>query len=528
MKKIRFKQSIALTLGLSLALAIPAISSAAADTSWTKSSKLYEVRTLTGKSGGLGHDNGKLDAATFFHPRSAIALSDGNLLVADTKNHLLRVVSSSDASTYAGLNLGENEANEPIGGYNDDTLLLSAFDHPSGLAIDAKGNVYVADSENNAIRRISKDGKVTTLAGNGNIGSDDGAGKAATFDHPSDVAVDNNGTVYVADTLNHVIRKITSDGKVSTLTAGSEQPVEYFPGAVDFMGDFKDGPIATAKFNEPSGLALDAKGNLYVSDRGNQRIRYIDFASGTVTTVAGGGAAAAGEPYVEGDYIDGDAASARFNAPEGLTITPDGTLVIADSLNHAIRTLKDGQVATLTGIATEFGKSDGVAASAQFNHPTDVTLLADGRLVIVDELGSKIRVLQKYAAQASLKADKTIKVLYNGELVPTEAPAILRSGATLLPLRSVGTALGYTVDWDEKARAAILTKGDVVYTITNNSKSVTKTVGGVMQQLTLNGATYTTASRLFIPVRFFAEESGLDIQWDQEKQIVVIRDKQFN
>ncbi|MFD0674278.1 stalk domain-containing protein [Cohnella sp. GCM10027633] len=527
MHKSRFKKSIAATLGLTLALSVPALASAAADTSWTKSSKLFEVRTWTGKS-ELGHADGALNAATFFHPRSAIALPDGRLLVSDTENHLLRAVSASGTSIYAGLNLGEDATNTPIGGYNNDTLLLSAFERPTGLAIDAKGNIYVADSENNAIRRISKDGAVTTLAGSGNLGSDDGVGEAASFDHPSDVAVDKSGNVYVADTLNHSIRKITSDGKVTTLTAASEQPIEYFPGAVEYTGDFLDGTIASAKFNEPSGLAIDDKGNLFVSDRGNQRIRYIDFAAGTVSTVAGGGTRETQKPYVEGDYIDGAAAQARFSAPEGLTIASDGTLIIADSLNHAIRTLKDGQVGTLAGIATEFGKSDGVSASAQFNHPTDVTILADGRLVIVDESGNKIRVLQKYAAPASLPADKTVKVLYDGALVPTEAPAFLKSGATLLPLRSVGTALGYEVKYDDKAHVAILTKGDIVYTIANNSKSVTKAVAGKQEQLTLNGATVNTGDRLFIPVRFFAEENGLDIQWDQEKQIVVIRNKQFN
>lgn len=522
------KNKLAVSVGLSLALAIPSIASAAsADFGWTASSKLYEVRTLVGKS-ELGHDNGSANDATFFHPYSAVALPDGKLLVSDYENHLLRVVSATGAQAYAGLDLGQDEANLPIGGYNDDTLLKSAFEHPAGLAIDAKGNVYVADTENNAIRVITKDGKVTTLAGNGKLGSDDGVGQAASFDHPSDVAVDSNGTVFVADTLNNAIRKIAKDGTVTTLTADSNRPIEYFPGAVEYAGSFKDGAIASAQFNEPSGLALDAKGNLYVSDRGNQRIRYIDFAAGTVSTVAGGGELATQAPYVEGDYVDGEASKSRLNAPEGLTITPDGTLIIADSLNHAIRTLKNGQVGTLAGIATEFGKSDGVAASAQFNHPTDVTLLADGRLVIVDEYGNKIRVLQKYTVSSSLPADKTIKVLLNGSLVKTDVPALMTPGAVLLPLRSVGTALGYTVDFDDKALTASLTKGDTVYTIARNMKTVTKTVNGVSQKLTLNAATVEKTSRLFIPVRFFAEESGFDIQWDDKAKVVVIRDKQFN
>ncbi|WP_027085247.1 stalk domain-containing protein [Cohnella panacarvi] len=528
MYKFRLKKSFVAGLGLTLVLAVPSIASAAsADYGWSTSPKLYEVRTIAGKS-ELGHANGANKDATFFQPYSAVALPDGRLLVSDYENHLIRVVTAARTDTYAGLDLGQDEANNPIGGFNDDVLLKSAFEHPAGLAIDSKGSIYVADSENNAIRVITKDGKVSTLAGSGKLGSDDGIGAAASFDHPSDVAVAKDGTVYVADTLNHAIRKVASDGKVTTLTADSNRPFEYFPGAVEYSGSFKDGPIASAQFNEPTGLALDSKGNLYVSDRGNQRIRYIDFAAGTVSTVAGGGDLDKQLQYVEGDYIDGEALKARFNAPEGLTIAPDGTLIIADKLNHAIRTLKNGQVGTLAGIATEVGTSDGVSANAQFDNPTDVTILTDGRLVVIDQNSNKIRVLQKYAAPASLPTDKSIKVLLNGELLTTDVPAIMSPGAVLLPIRSVGTALGYAVDYDDKAQTGTLTKGNTVYTIKKNMKTVTKTVDGVATQVTLNSATVQTNDRLFIPVRFFAEESGYDIQWDDKLQIVVIRDKQFN
>lgn len=518
----------AVALGLTLALAVPGIAAAAApDTAWTKSAKLYEIRTWTGQA-TLGHADGPLADATFYHPYSAIALPDGRLLVSDADNHLLRAVSASGTTTYAGLQVGEDDGNAPIGAYNDGPASEAAFEHPAGLAIDAQGNVYVADADNNAIRRITKDGAVSTLAGNGNVGSGDGAGAAATFNYPSDVAVAKDGTVYVADTLNHAIRRVAPDGKVTTLAGSSQRTVEYFPGAVEYAGDYQDGPLATAKFNEPSGLALDANGNLYVSDRGNQRIRYIDLAAGTVSTVAGGGTLEANAPYVAGDYADGSASSARFNAPEGLTVTQDGTVVIADSLNHAVRTLKDGQVGTLAGIATEFGEADGVAEFAQFNRPTDVTVLADGRLVVVDAFGNAVRVLQKYAKPATLPAGEAIKILFDGKLVPAEAPALLKSGAVLLPVRSVATALGYDVDYDTAKHEAILKKGDVVYSFGAGTKAVAKTTGGATKQVALNGATVNDGNRLFIPVRFFAEEADLDIEWDQAEKIVVIRHKQFN
>ncbi|QJD81877.1 stalk domain-containing protein [Cohnella herbarum] len=520
------KRIIAGLSAMTLFLA-PSITSAAVQTDWTQSAKLYEIRTWAGKS-ELGNGNGSLKVATFFHPRSAVALSDGRLLVSDSSNHFLRMITTDKVTGYAGINLGEDEATFPLGGFNDDELTKAAFSMPSGLAVDAKGVVYVADSANHAIRKISKDGKVTTLAGNGLMGSDNGTGANARFYNPSDVAVDSKGIVYVADTLNNSIRKITPDGKVTTLNAPSTRIIEYVAGAVEEAGDFKDGPLASAKFNEPSGLAIDSKDNLYVSDRGNQRVRYIDFSTGTVSTVAGGGDYAGKNAYyVQGDYVDGTVAQSRLNAPEGLALTEDGALIVADSLNHVIRIVKNGKVSTLAGVPIEPGSANGVVAHAQFNHPTDVTVLSDGRLVIVDEFGNKVRILQKYAQPTTLPTGKGISVLFNGKLVPTEVPAQLQSNAVLLPVRDVGNALGFSVAFDKKTGDALLTKGDAVYSIGKGTDSVTKTIAGKSEKLALNAKTSTVDNRLFIPVRFFADESNLDIQWDSSTQLVVIRSKTF-
>lgn len=147
--------------------------------------------------------------------------------------------------------------------------------------------MYVADSANNAVRKVDTNGQVTTLGGNGVPGKKDGKGADASFNHPSDVAVTADGIVYVADSLNHVIRKIATDGTVSTLNAASTRTILIRPGEASFAGEYQDGSLSEAKFNEPAGLTLDSKGNLYVSDTGNQRVRYIDLQAGTVKTVAG-------------------------------------------------------------------------------------------------------------------------------------------------------------------------------------------------------------------------------------------------
>ncbi|MFB9278259.1 stalk domain-containing protein [Cohnella cellulosilytica] len=514
------------TVCLAIGLSSSAIASAAVP-GWTKSPKLYEVHAWAGQTAS-GHHDGSLSETTFYQPRAAVELANGRLLVADSSNHLLRALDADKSALYAGYWLGEDEAGNPVGGLNDDSAERAVFDSPAGLAVDAKGNVYVADSGNHSIRKISPDGTVSTLAGSGLFGSDDGRGAEAKFHSPSDVAVDSKGNVYVADTLNHLIRKIAPNGTVSTLNAPSTRVIEYVPGAAEDAGDYQDGPLASAKFNEPSGLAVDEKDNLYVSDRGNQRIRYVDFASGQVSTAAGGGSYADANAYfVEGDYLDGEASAARLNSPEGLAVTADGALVIADSLNHVVRLLKDGQVSTVAGVPTEPGSADGVTTSAEFNRPTDVIVLADGRLAVVDEHGNKVRIVQKYAAPAKLPENKGIAVLLNGALVPTEVPAQLKSGAVLLPVRDVGKALGYQVGYDKKTGEALLSKDGVVYAISEGKDTVKKTVSGESASLKLNAKTLSIDGRMFIPVRFFADESGLDIQWDGAAKTVVIRDKTF-
>lgn len=521
------RMKLGLILLLAAALVLPTSAYAAAHTDWTKSAELYEIRTWAGDR-EWGLEDGNAAEAKFFHPRSIAELPDGRLLIADSSNHRLRVLDGKQSITYAGMDTGSDYARMPIGAYHDDSLELAAFNKPSGIAIDSDGIIYVADADNHSIRRIGKDGRVTTLAGSGMIGLDDGTGKEATFHSPSDVAVDKQGNVYVADTLNHAIRKILPDGKVETVTAVSSRIVEYVPGAVEAVGDFQDGPIAKAKFNEPSGLAVDEEGNLYISDRGNQRIRYMDIAAGTVATVAGGGEYGPQAPYVKGDFTDGLALEARFDAPEGLAIAQDGTLVVADSLNHAIRLLRDGSVTTLTGVPTEYGYSDGVPYAAQFNHPTDVAILSDGRLAIADEYGNAIRVLQSYKRPEGLPDDNTITVLIDGEQVATDVRAELRAGATLLPLRSVGDALGYEVDYDDETNEAILIAGDTTYRMKKGSVTVFKSShDGVREELMLNGEPVIVQNRLLVPVRFFAEELGLDIRWDTAERNVVIRHLTF-
>jgi len=495
---------------------------------------MADVTTQAG-IGDFEDKDGAAVSAAFRSPTSVAVLPDGSIVVADTRNHNLRQIAASLVSTFAGpaLPVLVNDLGFPVGGQADGKAEESFFNEPAGLAVDAQGTVYVADAGNNTIRKVAKDGTVTTLAGNGLVGSKDGKGTEAQFNYPTDVAVAKDGTVYVADSLNHAIRKIAADGTVTTLNAASTRTIQIRPGEATFAGDYADGSLAQAKFNEPSGLAIDAKGNLYVSDTGNQRIRYIDLAAGKVTTVAGSGTAADGsslyeqdELYAAGDYADGAAGAAMFDFPKGIALTSEGGLVIADSLNHAIRYLVDGKVTTLAG-TVKTGESDGVESAAQFYNPTDVAVAADGSLVIADAYNNKIRKLTPYQLPAGLPAEG-VKVVHNHEAIAFDAQPEITDGRTMVPVRAIGEAFGYEVKYEERAGTQVvqLVKGDVTVELSVGQTGVTKLETG---KDAVSGETdvapYIKQDRTYVPVRFFAEQIGLDVQWDQATTTAILREK---
>lgn len=226
--------------------------------------------------------------------------STGNVFASSYSNVIYKIstATSPEVTIYAGI--------EGAPGLHDSDNPLSAqFNNPKGMAIDKNDNLYIADSNNNAIRKITKNGVVSTIAGTG-------------FNRPAAVAVDTSGNLYVADTYNNVIRKITTSGVVTTV-AGSGAPV------------YADGTGAAASFKNPQGITIDKNGNLIVVDTGNNSIRTVT-PSGVVTTLAGDG-----ESSGSTNDIDW---RAKFNSPAGITVAPDGTFYLADSGNNRIRLLK--------------------------------------------------------------------------------------------------------------------------------------------------------------------------------------------
>jgi len=512
-------------LAASLALAAPGWGAAASDQDpLTDSRPLYELHTLAG-TGEIGLVDGANGRAAFRMPAGLAAASENRLYVADTGNQRIRQVSGTSTSSLAGLDLGEDAYGNLIGAWNDGLRESAAFDDIAGLALDADGAVIAADAGNHAIRRITAEGQATTIAGNGVQGWQDGDREQASFHRPQAVAVAPGGVIYVADTLNHVIRKI-EQGRVTTLTAPSSRIVEYYAGAIAAAGDYADGPIAAAKFNEPSGLALDAKGNLYVSDTGNQVIRYIDFAAGTVSTVAGSRLRyEAATSYAEGGYADGPAATARFYAPRGLAVTPEGGVLIADSLNHAIRYLKDGVVATVAGTPGTTGKSDGLAGYAGLNTPTAIAPFGDGSYAIADTANNRIRLLTPYRLPAGVTADGKLKLLYGQERVATDAAPMIVSGTTFVPVRVIAERLGYQVVHDAASGQVTVSREDLSYRLQAGAAIVQRGEGEARSDVALPAAPFIEQGRLYLPVRFFAEEIGLDVQWLSSVRAVLLRER---
>lgn len=336
-------------------------------------------------NGDFSLTNGAKNTASFRSPERIAISADGTIYVADTLNQVIRQVKGDQASTFSGTTFTTDETGAPEGALIDGSADESLFNYPKGIAAGPEEHVYVADTGNHAIRKMDAKGTVTTIAGTGVVGDADGKGTNAQFYGPEGIAVATDGTIYVADTLNHLIRRINPDGQVSTLNAPSNRLVERIPGLVETAGDYQDGPLSEAKFNEPTALVIDENGNLYVSDKGNQVIRYIDLQTNEVTTVAGQRPVySSNKLYADGGYVDGEASQAVFHSPQGIALTQNGGLVISDRLNHVIRYLHDGQVETLAGIG-EASETDG------FYSPSDVAVTKDGTVIVVDSYNNKLR-----------------------------------------------------------------------------------------------------------------------------------------
>ncbi|HEX3626625.1 MAG TPA: NHL repeat-containing protein [Verrucomicrobiae bacterium] len=301
-----------------------------------------------------------------FYPKSVAVDPAGNVYFSDAKTQVIcRIAPSGVVNIVAG--------QSGICGSTDGIGSQARFRNPRGIAIDTTGNIYVADTGNNTIRRITPDGGVTTLAGlAGTVGSDDGKGCDARFNYPVGLAVDRVGNIFVSDLYNCTIRKVTSHGAVTT-----------FAGQAGIAGGL-DGRAAAARFSFPYSIAVDGWDNIYVADAMNNAIRKVT-PSGQVTTYAGK------MSYTCGN-ADGVGKTARFCHPCGVAVDTEGNVYVADSGNETIRRIsRDEAVSTVAGLAGQSGFADGAGSAARFWHPTALAMDCLGNLYVADLNNAIIR-----------------------------------------------------------------------------------------------------------------------------------------
>ncbi|MDE1156508.1 MAG: Ig-like domain repeat protein [Acidobacteriaceae bacterium] len=350
-------------------------------------------------TGSLGYsgDGSSATAATLASPSAVAYDSQGNLYLADAANHVIREVvkTSGVVETIAGTGTA---------GFAGDGGAATAaqLDTPTGISVDSNGNLYIADSHNNRIRRVTSDGKISTIAGTGTAGfaGDGAAATAAMLDLPSALTVDASGNLFFADTNNQRIRRISSSGTISTI-AGS--------GVQGYAGD--GAAAVSADLDTPVGVAVDSAGNVYLADSHNHRIREVST-SGTIATVAGAGA-----PSFAGGFAgDGTASTAAsLSKPTGVSIDSAGNVYIADTNNQRIRQLGGGVIATIAGTGDQgFGADGSSATQGVLNAPRAVAPDANGNLSVADTQNQRIRSGQ---LPTLAYTDQPIGVASSGQLV---------------------------------------------------------------------------------------------------------------
>jgi hypothetical protein len=392
-------------LGLLLAVALsvlPATDARAA---------VGDITTVAGSgpagsgTGAFSGDGGPATSAQLSEPAGAAVDAAGNLFIADQLNNRVRKVTAATGviTTVAGTGTA---------GFSGDGGPASSatLSGPSGVAVDAAGNLFIADVNNHRVRKVAAaTGVITTVAGTGIPGfaGDGGPATSAQLDFPTSVAVDGAGNLFIADINNHRIRKVAAATGVITTVAGGGNS---FPG---------DGGLATsASLRGHIGLAIDAAGNLFIADHFNSRVRKVATATGVITTVAGSGTAGFGGFSGDG----GPATSANLSGPSGVAVDAAGNLFIADVNNHRVRKVAaaTGVITTVAGSGTAgfggFSGDGGPAASAQFNHPIGVAVDSAGNLFIADMLNHRVRRVAGVAAVSSTQTQSITLISGSGPI----------------------------------------------------------------------------------------------------------------
>ncbi len=330
-----------------------------------------QVATFAGSTSGTsGTANSTGTAARFKTPSNIVEDGSGNFFVADLGNNEIRKITAAGVvTTFAGSTTG-------AAGYTNATGTAARFSAPAALCFDGAGNLYVTEQGNNAIRKITSAGVVTTFAGSGAAGSTNGTGTAASFNAPAGIAIDGSGNLYVAEQNNNDIRKITPGAVVST-----------FAGSTSGTAGYTNATGTAARFSFPAIICFDGSGNMFVTDWGNNAIREITSA-GVVTTFAGSTSGTSGS-------TNGTGTAARFSSPAGIAIDGAGNFYISEYGNNDIRMITPAGVVTLlAGSTTQTaGTTDAVGTAARFNTPIGMCIDATGTIYLTDYGNNSIRTI---------------------------------------------------------------------------------------------------------------------------------------
>lgn len=413
------------------------------------------ITTIAGNgNAAFAGDGGQATAASIYYPYDVASDAAGNVFIADYYNHAVRKITPAGViTTVAGI--GGN------GGYSGDggPAVSATLYYPSGLAFDAAGNLYIGDAGNQVIRKVSTSGTITTFAGTGSGGynGDEIDAKAATLYKPSGMLFDKTGSLIFSDILNHRIRKITPDGKIHTI-AGN--------GIGGYSGD--GGQAVAASINVPHTIYLDKDGNLYIPDYGNNRLRKVNT-TGIITTIAGNGGGG-----FSGD--GGPATSAQVN-PVGIAMDASGNIYISDPFNNRIRKITNGVITTVAGNGTEsFSGDGGNPLSAGIYNPWGIWFDKNGALLVCDRFNNRIRkivlAIPTITSFTPTSAGKTVPVVITGTNF-TGATAVSFGGVPALSF-TVNSATqitarpntGSTGDVSVTTPAGTATKSGFVYCLT--------------------------------------------------------------
>ena len=429
------------------------------------------ISTLAG-NGVVGYQNSP-NRTEFAFPQGVALDGSGDVLyVADSVNEVIRKItlSSGNVSTVVGIGTyGRGGDGGPATG--------ASLNTPTGVAVDGGGNMYIADQGNNVIRRVDAVTQIiTTVAGGGTAPSgtdqlgDGGPAVSAILSGPQSVAVDAGGNLYIADDFNNLVRTVNAATGIITVVAGG--------GTATGTDGFGDGGAATnAQLSNPSGVALDDSGNLYIADAGDNLVRRVDMTSGVITVVGGNG-----NSGYSGD--GGLAKAATLSSPQGVAVDAANNVYVADFGNNAIRQIRASsqKIFTLAGSnSSGYSGDGGKPTAALLSNPTDLAVDENGNLYIADYANNVVRRVSFAASPLTFSAES------EGYVSPSQVVTTLDIGDETLSLSGISLTSNFSqapVGAESCAVGSVLTPGSTCETAVSFSPTETGAIAGSLQLTT--------------------------------------------